>query len=144
MKNEHVTPEQEQQMHVVAVGSFTDSIGSAGWGALEIIANDQHPDERQMYAAGLAEGYLTHKRIRQLYINDVSLRSEDSLVGLYKYFELQDRYLRGHAKKRKDYVKDQSMYWHHVTLEMSQLDGLTDGYNYAAKEKDQLVLGDMW
>jgi len=144
MKNEHVTPEQEQQRQVVAVGSFTDSIGSAGWGALEIIANDQHPDERQMYAAGLAEGYLTHKRIRQLYINDVSLRSEDSLVGLYKYFELQDRYLRGHAKKGKDYVKDQSMYWHHVTLEMSQLDGLTDGYNYAAKEKDQLVLGDMW
>ena len=128
---------------MVASGSYTDSIGSAGWGALEIRTYPHHADERQMYAAGLVEGALTHARIRQLYINDVSLRSARSLVKLYEYFHIQDQYLRSHAPNGINAAPG-SLYWTHVALEMSQLDGLTDGYNYAAADDSKLVLGDMW
>mgnify|MGYP001200651857 FL=1 len=92
----------------------------------------------------MLEGALTHLRIRQLFINDVSLRSRSSLIGLYKYFEIQDRYLRSHAKGGGNAKNKISAYWKHVALTMSQLDGLTDGYNHAAKAGDKLVLGDMW
>jgi hypothetical protein len=132
-----------QQDNVVASGSFTDSIGSAGWGALEISSNAKFHDERQMYAAGLIEGFLTSERIKQLYYNDVSLRTDESLTGLYKFFEIQDRWLRSHERGGANYVKG-SMFWKHAALEMVQLDGLTDGYNHAASVNDQLVLGDLW
>jgi hypothetical protein len=146
----------------VAWGVYTDSIGSAGWGALEIHTVAGFPDAKQMYAAGLIEGALTHKRIRQLYMNDVALRSAKSLSGLYEYFEEQDTYLRshrlGHDAGAGESVNTDSRggdegaggdedaaYWHQVVLIMSQLDGLLDGYNHATSSKEhQLVLGDMW
>ena len=140
---EGATTSPEELHKLVATGSYTDSIGSAGWGALELTTYPNHEDERQMYAAGLAEGYLTNTRIRQLYINDVSLRTDQSLTGLYRYFEIQDRYLRSYAKGGSNHVKG-SLFWKHVALEMAQLDGLTDGYNYGADEPNQLVLGDLW
>ena len=140
---EGATTSPEELHKLVATGSYTDSIGSAGWGGLEITTYPNHEDERQMYAAGLAEGYLTNTRIRQLYINDVSLRTDQSLTGLYRYFEIQDRYLRSYAKGGSNHVKG-SLFWKHVALEMAQLDGLTDGYNYGADEPNQLVLGDLW
>lgn len=139
----------------VAWGAYTDSIGSAGWGALEIHTVAGFPDEKQMYAAGLIEGALTHKRIRQLYMNDVALRSAKSLRGLYEYFEEQDAYLRSHssggegpsAKSQStgEGVDEDAAYWQQVVLIMSQLDGLLDGYNHAISTKThRLVLGDMW
>ena len=59
----------------------------------------------------MLEGALTHLRIRQLFINDVSLRSRSSLIGLYKYFEIQDRYLRSHAKGGGNAKNKISAYW---------------------------------
>ena len=133
----------------VAWGAFTDSIGSAGWGALEIHTKKGYSDERQMYAAGLLEGAMTHKRIRQLYVNDIALRSPKSLRGLYEYFKEQDTYLRSHVhgangpEPAKPHDEDEA-YWRQVVLIMSQLDGLLDGYNHKSREEHQLVLGDMW
>ena len=47
------------EKNIVARAKFTNTLREDGWSRLEIVTNEEAPDERQAVAAGIAEGYLT-------------------------------------------------------------------------------------
>lgn len=54
----------------LAWGSYLDSRHSpSNFGQLRVTTSGQHPDERQLQAAGFLEGYLTAQRIWDSFLN---------------------------------------------------------------------------
>lgn len=128
-----------------AWGSFDDGIEDTGWGELSIHTSDAFDDGQQAYAAGLLEGYLTHRRIREMAANIASTHDKRAEDGLRRYFQLQREYLDSKTRDVHDgKVDDVSGFWHHAGLVWRQFDGLVEGYNRFCGEGNALDAFQIW
>lgn len=128
-----------------AWGSFADGIEDTGWGELTIHTSDAFEDGQQAYAAGLLEGYLTHRRIRDMAANIASTHDKRAEDGLRRYFQLQRDYLDSKAREVHDgKVDDSSGFWHHAGLVWRQFEGVVKGYNRYCGEGNELDAFQIW
>lgn len=108
----------------IAEGSFGDHIDRIGQARLILstVANAGATDKDYFYALGLAEGYLTAKRIIQQLYNVVwSKPRQDAYV--YSFLASQYNYMR---KNARDLWREDT-FWFHVGLSLARMDGLMDG-----------------
>ena len=98
-----------------------------GWMFLNIETKEDFADDKQAYAAGLLEGYLTGiyivEQYKEFYGNDVCKTSPDTCL-----------WLKERIRSNKNWVKEQCRihshndpYWHQVSLFYRQLEGMATG-----------------
>jgi len=124
----------------VAWGSFADDIEKTGWGRLTVRTNGKYEDEQQAFGAGLVEGYLTQRRIRQFANNLRSMRDDSAEEGMRKYFNLQHQYLERKARE----AGAEDGFWHHSWLMWKQFEGVVQGYNRHCGEGNELDAFELW
>ncbi|KAJ1366547.1 hypothetical protein KIN20_027228 [Parelaphostrongylus tenuis] len=111
----------------VALGRYSNQVNTTGWGILEIETFPEHPYDLQAYAAGVAEGVLTHRQIQYHYMNtvqDLCKNHTQYCNRLYKYLSKNLDWLR--LKVIEEPSSD--LYWRHVNLTFAQLTGIYDAY----------------
>ncbi|KAG2387498.1 hypothetical protein C9374_001092 [Naegleria lovaniensis] len=132
----------------IAVAKLSDQVQSNGWTQLDIRTNSAHSDEIQTFAAGMAEGLISHYQTWQLYQNQVydwnftelatqsskptwCRNDNSSLLCNYAYPERIVEFLkrnlewmRENARRKKFEFK----FWYHVDLLLAQFDGLVHGF----------------
>jgi len=114
----------------IAYGSFNDTLSQSGWGILKIATNSDFPDQNQMYAAGILEGYLTSDRIYENYLNMYSFFFQNGSAPpqLLEFVDAQDKWTRNQISAA---VNKDSSYWQQVAYIVAQFDGLVDGYAFS-------------
>lgn len=115
----------------VAKARFQNMVNKTGWAFLEVESKNTWPDEMQMYAAGMAEGYLTRDLIYYFWQNLIEQYCDDkpTLCRFVKKFVAQNQ---DWVDQSISQLKDSSPYWHHVHLMYEQLKGLAFGFGKAA------------
>lgn len=133
----------ESKADAIATARFNDSLHDIGWSQLwvDAIPTDpfQYESVRQAaYAAGYAEGALTHHRIDQHLYNTYMTffgkeKNQKAPSKLLEFFAQNLQWLRdqvaAHTKKATlttDLLD--SEYWHTVGTVLARFDGLVDGY----------------
>lgn len=114
-----------------AAGVFNDTLLQTGWGSLEVKGTGDSNDS--YYAMGYVEGYLTHGRIDEHYVNTMEtfFGSAEIPLDLKKYLTLNLKFINdmvesyGHEKE----------YWRVIGNVMAQFYGLVDGYQLKSKRK---------
>ena len=99
--------------------SFIDSCMTTGWGRLHVQINDvsssNATDAQRMFAAGVAEGYLTSKQIYQAYLNLVNTTFWDFTNGpsaaLQNFVNTQSQWEQSMIANHSD-----DLYWQMVSL----------------------------
>ncbi|KAE9413268.1 hypothetical protein Angca_004629 [Angiostrongylus cantonensis] len=117
----------ESKESQVALGRYSNQVNTTGWGILEIETFSGHPYDLQAYAAGVAEGVLTHQQIHYHYMNTVQNLCKDHTqycTRLYKYLTKNLDWMR--SKVIEEPPSD--LYWRHVNLTFAQLTGIYDAY----------------
>lgn len=126
----------------LAWGRFDDNIDSSGWSELymETSASESSPNEAKVYAAGYAEGLMTCVRISEYYSNNFKLllkreEATHSMAAIKTLFEKELAYMRHKTNLESHVLTDEPSdpYWKQIRLVMTQMWGVTDGYNYAAR-----------
>ncbi|XP_068213590.1 putative phospholipase B-like 2 [Palaemon carinicauda] len=125
----------------VAKGNFTDTTFEDGFAYLEIESSSGYSDAVQAYAAGLAEGALTHEMIYNHYRNTVEGYCNGKPDGycerLYDYLDKNDKWMRSKLSETSDPI------FHQVNLILQQIDGMNDGYSRVAEnpiESDSILM----
>ncbi|ETO06411.1 hypothetical protein RFI_30985, partial [Reticulomyxa filosa] len=119
--------------------SYMDGMSSVGWGLLNVtITNKQGTsisDPQRMYAAGLAEGYLTSVRIYEIYMNTYNVS------GLWDFTNGPSATLREFLNTQQQYMDSQieahssnDQFWWYAKLLQEQFNGLWYGYNLSITE----------
>ena len=125
-----------------AQAKFMNKQLETGWMFLNVETKVEFSDEKQAYAAGLLEGYLTGfyivEQYKEFYGNDICKSSPDTCV-----------WLKERIKSNRDWVKEQGRlnsnndpYWHQISLFYRQLEGITTGCRLktlSLKERNQPV-----
>ncbi|ETV99103.1 hypothetical protein, variant [Aphanomyces invadans] len=128
--------------HSHAVATFNDSVSQIGWSQLWVRAapsrasNGTDDFVRAMFAAGYAEGALTHRRIHEHYWNTRSYFFGKvptaiqlaSAARVYSFLEQNIQWMRSQVASSFPRRND-TMYWSMVGGVLAQLDGLVQGYN---------------
>ena len=110
-----------------AQAKFENKQQETGWMFLNVETKEEFSDEKQAYAAGLLEGYLTGvyivEQYKEFYGNDICKSSPNTC-----------KWLKQRIKSNKDWVKEQAKiysnsdpYWHQVSLFYRQLEGIATG-----------------
>jgi hypothetical protein len=126
----------------IAYAKYKKSLHSSGWDFLTLSSNiekdNKYSDEMKAYASGYLEGYLTHERIwnhflntKQYYLKEKNLNIPENL----KNFILQNK---DWIHKMSLENKDKDDYWYHTYLVQMQLEGMIAGYNSIASSSNQL------
>ncbi|XP_038207015.1 putative phospholipase B-like 2 [Zerene cesonia] len=113
----------------VARATYSNEINSTGWAFLELHTTPDSSDEKQAYAAGFLEGYLTRDLIWMHWQNMLKgyCYNKTDVCGLIEdYVDKNEEYL---ADMINSYPDDP--YWYQVKLYKIQLEGLPVGYNQA-------------
>ncbi|EFN51549.1 hypothetical protein CHLNCDRAFT_140007 [Chlorella variabilis] len=134
----------------LAWGSYLDSRHSpSNFGQLRVTTSGQHPDERQLQAAGFLEGYLTAQRIWDSFLNmrDYFKAGMGAEIEKPMRIEEQDRWVRGQCVsgpgQRVGAAKNER-FWEAVCLLLHQFDGMKAGYRAARQAaNDAAAIGDM-
>ncbi|XP_075982708.1 putative phospholipase B-like 2 [Anticarsia gemmatalis] len=116
----------------VARATYSNEINSTGWAFLELHTSASSPDEKQAYAAGFLEGFLTRDLIWMHWVNMLRgyCYNKTDVCGLIEEFvDINEDYISSMVKK---YPSDP--YWYQVKLYYIQLEGLAVGYNEATSE----------
>lgn len=115
---------------------YVEGMNSTGWDILEVKINVIKraytvTDNQRMFAAGLAEGYLTSLGIYQTYKNIENTSLWDFTRGppknLQKFMDDQASYMNEQINKNKN-----DPFWQYADLLREQLSGLQYGYNLSA------------
>lgn len=114
-----------------AWGSFVDAIETTGWGVLDVHSSAEVGGREQSYAAGFLEGALTHRRIAQHFSNIWGEDFADATLG--KIPGQARSFIAANIAWMKAQVEKNTLdpYWTQISFLLSQLRGLTDGYNDA-------------
>ncbi|EGD71986.1 phospholipase B-like protein B, partial [Salpingoeca rosetta] len=124
-------------LNAAAFGSFDAAKNhKSGFGVLQIESNSEETGDRQYYAAGFLEGYLTHSEIYNHHINVLAVFSDlanGPSPELKSYINNQTQWIK---KQLANNPSDR--YWRQVGMILQQYDGLMDGYNAAAPADKQL------
>ena len=119
-------------------GTFLDSILTIGQGRLTVFTiplnNAAASDRDYFYGLGLAEGYLTAKRIVQQIYNVVWSKPRQNQY-IYEFLSAQYNYMRAQscAHWRDD------PYWFQIGLSLARLDGIMDGLKARQSEMISLL-----
>lgn len=117
----------------VARGNFTDNIFVDGWSYLELETNPVFPDAVQAFAAGFAEGAATHDLIYKSYRNTLEGICEWKSK---KFCDNMRKFLNENMLWMKSMIalnKKSCPVWHNVDLILTQMNGLSMGYNKTAE-----------
>ncbi|XP_066989802.1 LOW QUALITY PROTEIN: putative phospholipase B-like 2 [Macrobrachium rosenbergii] len=118
----------------VARGNFTDTTFEDGFAYLELQSSSAYDDKVQAYAAGLAEGALTHEMIYNHYRNTMEGYCTDKPMGycerLHTYLDENDQWLQSAIAE----LGADDPVFHQSDLILLQIDGMNDGYNRVAKD----------
>ena len=129
----------------VACGYFIDALNVSGWGQLEIKtstkqdSNTQVSDYNRMYAAGLLEGWLSPFEIYYNWINiwnEKKATYEPYMDQLQNWTTTQYQWSMKQISIHNSTSDPEYKYWQYLSLILAQLDGVYNGYNMAAREKD--------
>ena len=140
--SEHLNPNADVEAF------FTDGMNETGWGVLEVKINVvKHSyavsDAQRMFAAGVAEGYLTSLGIYQLYTNIQNTSFWDFTDGpqpnLVKFMKDQQNYMDRQIASNPD-----DPFWQYAALLPQQLSGLQFGYNLTAASHGIPTYTDSW
>jgi hypothetical protein len=123
-----------------AFATFNDSVALIGWSQLWVRAASMNHSDRDleavMYAAGYAEGALTHHRLYQHYYNTYStFYGNDTIAPPRVNSFLADNldYLQSQIDLHKHEYNNVSLnhrrYWRMIGGVLAQIEGLTQGYN---------------
>ncbi|KAJ0397666.1 hypothetical protein P43SY_007739 [Pythium insidiosum] len=135
---------------LLAWASFNDSLDAIGWSQLNVettsVVGDGLHYRRVMYAAGVAEGMLTHHRIDQHFHNifESFFPNDDAadrrnVHRLHRFLqqtrEWMDRQIKIHDL---DPFLPDAAYWDAVSGVLQQFDGLVAGYQRASQANKTL------
>eukprot|EP01084_Bolivina_argentea_P255919 430647_1 len=125
---------------------FIDGMNETGWGTLEIKINVMKrsysvSDTQRMFAAGVAEGYLTSLGIYELYSNIQSFWNftNGPPANLVQFMNTQQAYMNQQIEKNKN-----NPFWQYANLLNYQLSGLQTGYNMTAPNYKIPTYKDSW
>ena len=127
---------------------FVDAMNETGWGTLEVKMNTikrsySISDSQRMFAAGVAEGYLTSLGIHQIYQNIQNTSLWDFTSGppdnLQKFMTEQQNYMCKMISQNKE-----DPFWQYADLLNYQLSGLQHGYNLTAPLNGIPTYMDSW
>jgi len=121
---------------IVARGKYVNSLHESGWDIVEIDAEETASDVHQAFAAGYAEGFLTHRRIWELWR---VIRKSVVLSSLLSFMRSQDEFLREKVSE----LGSTNQYWYNVGLVIAQIDGMLAGYNDACEREHSLHLEEL-
>lgn len=119
----------------VAKATYKNEINSTGWAFLELHTSADSSDEKQAYAAGYLEGFLTRDLIWMHWQNMLEgyCFNKTDVCGLIEEFvDTNEEYI---ANMTMEYPADP--YWYQMKLYYIQLEGLAVGYNHATKDAYQ-------
>lgn len=116
----------------VARATYSNEINNTGWAFLEIHTSRDSSDEKQAYAAGFLEGYLTRDLIWMHWQNMLKgyCYNKTEVCGLIEDF----------VDKNEDYIASMvtdnptDPYWYQMKLYYIQIEGLAVGYNQATSD----------
>lgn len=120
----------------IVEGTYLEAIPSIGQSRFvaSTIASPAASDKDYFYAIGLAEGYLTAKRIVQQMYNVVWTKPRQDPY-IYEFLSSQYNYMRTNSNSRWR----EDSFWFQVGLSLARLDGLMDGLKARqAKEIENL------
>ncbi|KAM3959356.1 putative phospholipase B-like 2 isoform 1-T2 [Aphomia sociella] len=121
----------------VAKATYRNEINATGWAYLELHTSADSSDEKQAYAAGYLEGFLTRDLIWMHWQNMLKgyCYNKTDVCGLIEDFvDKNEVYISSMIKK---YPKDP--YWYQLKLYYIQLEGLAIGYNEATTNAYELL-----
>ncbi|XP_050664376.1 putative phospholipase B-like 2 isoform X1 [Leptidea sinapis] len=113
----------------VARATYTNDINGTGWAYLELHTSPDSCDEKQAYAAGFLEGFLTRDLIWMHWENMLKgyCYGKADVCGLIEqYVDINQNYMK---QMIEDNFNDP--YWYQLKLFNIQLEGLSAGYNQA-------------
>lgn len=131
----------------LAWGRFDDNIATTGWSELymETSPSDTSSNTVKMYAAGFVEGVMTCVRISEFYANTFRLLANkpDALSVIKDVLQNQLGYLRSKTDLEPGVMaaEPSDPYWKQARYTLSQMWGITDGYNVAARHFGVKPLG---
>lgn len=140
-------PKEQAQGAVLARASWADSLADVGWSGLSVSTTDvDAADGAKMYAAGLAEGFLSWRRIREFKHNSgrlVEMNSDnaDKLPQLRAALAATLKELSGPSKS---FDSDGSAFQRQAHLALLQAWGVRDGYNLGSQGIEPLSMVDMF
>lgn len=116
----------------IARALYSNEINSTGWAFLELQTSEKYSDERQAYAAGYLEGFLTRDLVWMHWQNMLKgyCYNKTDVCGLIEEFiDKNEKYITEMVSKHPD-----DPYWYHVKLYYIQIEGLAVGYNKATTD----------
>ncbi|XP_047512871.1 putative phospholipase B-like 2 [Pieris napi] len=119
----------------VARATYTNDVNSTGWAFLELHTSPDASDEKQAYAAGFLEGFLTRDLIWMHWQNMLKgyCYNRIDVCGLIEeYVDINEHYIADMI-----HTHPNDPYWYHVKLYKIQLEGLAAGYNQATSDSYQ-------
>ena len=139
----------------VSCGLFSDVTEKTGWSELHIWTSPKTEYPDPMFAAGMVEGHLSHARILQFFHNTQSSRSPRLTNDLEKFIHAQRDFLNNKVAQisstaaepqNRGSGEDDARYWRAIGGLLSQIRGLHEGYNIAARAGggEALTLDQFW
>lgn len=119
----------------VARATYSNEINTTGWAFLELHTSADSSDEKQAYAAGYLEGFLTRDLIWMHWQNMLKgyCYNKTDVCGLIEqYIDTNEEYIADMIHKNAD-----DPYWYQMKLFYIQLEGLASGYNAATEDPYQ-------
>eukprot|EP01084_Bolivina_argentea_P095043 170870_1 len=129
---------------------YTNEMNQTGWGTLEVKINIIKrsyavSDTQRMFAAGVAEGYLTSLQIHQHYQNLKNTSFWDFTNGaptdLIQFMGEQDNYMIEMINQAENKYDP---FWQYANLLRYQLSGLQSGYNMTASRHNAPTYTSSW
>ncbi|KAL7642454.1 UNVERIFIED_CONTAM: hypothetical protein RMT77_007015 [Armadillidium vulgare] len=148
LKNERIVSTYEEDGDIyaqegiannwISKARFFDSIFEDGWSYLEVETSSAYPDSIQSYAAGFSEGYIASPLIYNSWRNTqegfCEWKGQEYCENLREFLNKNIDWMNFEIREKRF----TSPIWHHVELILSQLKGISDGYNNASDHKISL------
>eukprot|EP00042_Codosiga_hollandica_P042942 m.401136 g.401136 ORF g.401136 m.401136 type:complete len:559 (+) comp56440_c0_seq2:369-2045(+) len=128
----------------IIVGSFDNAINTTGWSFLSIRSNPEFPDNLTAAAAGFYEGQETPLLLEQTALNSGMLGYTPS-PALAQFLAANSAFMSQQiaAAQSLPSLDPKRIYWYHVNLILTQLNGLYEGYQNVRGGKGELTLETM-
>lgn len=123
----------------VATALFDDATYTTGWAFLTVTSNSSYDDYDQMYGAGYLEGSITTDLIWAYYNNIFvgEYNSTEMSPAVSEWIQINLKYMTAMIAENPN-----DTYWQHVSLILTQLTGVMDGYNAHVNQSLQLGILD--
>eukprot|EP00009_Paramoeba_aestuarina_P002729 CAMPEP_0201515180 /NCGR_PEP_ID=MMETSP0161_2-20130828/6821_1 /ASSEMBLY_ACC=CAM_ASM_000251 /TAXON_ID=180227 /ORGANISM="Neoparamoeba aestuarina, Strain SoJaBio B1-5/56/2" /LENGTH=555 /DNA_ID=CAMNT_0047911941 /DNA_START=44 /DNA_END=1711 /DNA_ORIENTATION=+ len=114
-----------------AWGQFQDTLETTGWGVLEVQSSPKFSESDQMFAAGMAEGCLTHHRVVEQYWNMMDVFYPNQTQpdqDILQFFEENELWM----DQQISLFAETDPFWAQVGNILQQFNGLVNGTREAS------------